>query len=457
MPATDLPGYIWRIDASGQVLEECFFYTDSTDSYFWLQDPSQAVRREGRNPPSSNLGSAQVAEMLRGLGGGIPCQSALPEGWRWIGSYVPVANAVFPCGTSRMVAVADSTKCPHCAIAIGAPSIIVAGTEGDGQYGLLRPEVAGEPVRTPSNYAETIKAGAIGLCCSTCGFPGHNSRNCNNLFKFYDKVGIEIEGRWVDSSAVSRRANEEWEADVTGDGSIAGSLATRAQSREIRTKPGTISHAVKQLLDLYPDEADYSCGMHVHVSFADPLYLTQLMTKEFFEYFRARWATWGEAQGFLPTSNFFRRLRGGNSYCKINTPNPNPFSVDRYRQLNFSSYSVHKTLECRLLPMFRDSRHAVAAVVELMSMIYDWLTMAASEQLLPAAVLMPDALAIPAVFETDAKFEVDDYRDFNAEATHTLVIDELPPVPADHRRVALSRDRLANLRAMGLDLTEMAA
>jgi hypothetical protein len=227
--------------------------------------------------------------------------------------------------------------------------------------------------------SDTVKdyLSEIGTTCGNCGRIGHNSRTCSKPTKAHDRLGIEIEGRWLNLREARQNAAGR---GMTGcsDGSVTGSTHSFAAPYEFQTVPGTLAKSLEQLLALYPDEADASCGMHVHVSFDAATDVTLLCTPAFFDFFRARWTAWGDRMNIWGKENnrgeFWRRLNGGNDYCRVNTITPtNIQRMDRYHQLNFSAYSEHKTVECRLLPMFRTQSLAVAAVVELVEIIEDFL------------------------------------------------------------------------------------
>jgi hypothetical protein len=69
-------------------------------------------------------------------------------------------------------------------------------------------------------------------------------------------------------------------------------------------------------------------------------------------------------------------LRGENRYCKREFDPLGQYKTrdrggNRYTQLNFC-YGVHKTMECRLLPLFRDVSVAVSAVKNLLKFVDDW-------------------------------------------------------------------------------------
>lgn len=268
--------------------------------------------------------------------------------------------------------------------------------------------------------------------CSTCGRIGHNSRTCERPAKAHAKIGIEIEGRWVDLSMAERRARDAGMSGC-GDGSVRGS--DTASPWEFQTSPGSLAHALNQLVDLYPDEADSSCGMHVHVSFGAATDVTLLTTEEFFAYFRQRWIAWGERMGVRGRGTadtpqgghrgeFWKRLFGCNSYCRVNgRVRGNPTSIDRYHQLNFSAYSEHETVECRLLPMFRHARLAVSAVQELIAIYEDYLND-------PALALPSSDVVLPDFVETEEAVEVkymDAPIDLVEAVTRELEVDEYTP------------------------------
>jgi hypothetical protein len=231
-------------------------------------------------------------------------------------------------------------------------------------------EIIGE---TPPTNTRTIKdiAEAIAVSCGKCGRVGHRSPACTFSPKVHDRVGIEIEGRFLNFEIVNERRED---AGLTGnsDGSIIRTPdRSGATPYEFQSVPGSLRKACQQLVDFYPDETDYSCGMHVHVSF-DAVDITMLNTPAFYKYFNKRWAEWGDRMRLPETGEFFRRLNGRNTYCRRMDYDTECSirQMDRYHQLNFSSFEDHGTVECRLLPMFRRASLGVAAVQELID-IYE--------------------------------------------------------------------------------------
>ena len=251
------------------------------------------------------------------------------------------------------------------------------------------PETTGEARLPGSATSKNVTLDDLpSSTCGQCGRPGHNIRTCEHPAKAHDKIGIEIEGRWLDLRA-ARTLGASLGMSNCGDGSVHGSSDSAASPHEFQTDPGSMLKAIDQLVKLYPDEVDHSCGMHVHLSFLNPLDLTLLCTPEFFAHFKARWTAWGDANRIYGKDNgrgeFWKRLNGDNDYCRVNTQTPRGdiTRMDRYHQLNFSAWQEHKTVECRLLPMFRKASLAVSAVKELVAIFEDFLAD-------PAAHGLPD-------------------------------------------------------------------
>jgi hypothetical protein len=93
----------------------------------------------------------------------------------------------------------------------------------------------------------------------------------------------------------------------SGDGSVRPGPNSTGRSTEFQTRAAELRDAAWQLHRLYPDEANKTCGMHIHVSFSTTD-TGLLATTEFFEYFRERWKAWGLANNIAPRSPFWTRL-----------------------------------------------------------------------------------------------------------------------------------------------------
>ena len=247
-------------------------------------------------------------------------------------------------------------------------------------------------------------------------------------------LGIEIEGFWRDLAAARERA-ESLGMSGSSDGSL-DSDDDDYSAWEFKTRPGSLGEAISQLIALYPDGQNSTAGMHVHVSFTDPCSITACYSVAFFDYFRQRWEAWGNRMSIPQDHLFWSRLRGSNSYCRLNgegdIQSTNIERGDRYRQLNFTAWGGHKTLECRLLPLFRDLRIAISAVEELIAIYEDWLAVPriAGETTVDTSAV---GRGLPTVRHTEV---VVNPQQAVLRGSSTLVLErpEPPPVPAGYRR-----------------------
>ncbi len=224
---------------------------------------------------------------------------------------------------------------------------------------------------------------AVRRACGNCGRLGHLTRTCTRTAKAHDKLGVEIEGWWLRGrwSEVERTA-ENWHMAGTDDGSLDACSGYKAY--EFRTRPGSLGEQISQVTAVYPDAYHSSAGMHVHMSLKSHHDISSLNSLEFFAYFRERWEAWGTRMGVHPESQFWKRLHGRNDYCRVNCRDDlnteHMLRGDRYNQLNFTAWSRHKTMEMRMLPLFRDAKLAVSALEEWVTIVEDFLDIVAPSQ-----------------------------------------------------------------------------
>lgn len=330
--------------------------------------------------------------------------------------------------------------------------------------------IIGAPATAPS-AANIITAPQTGRRrCSACGILGHNTRTCPTLCgaaiqapgnplepsPLWDMVGIEIEGRFLNLDEKRTLAVRITGERGTSDGSVHGSNNRNLSPWEFRTRPGKVAPAISQLHQLYPDETGQDCGMHVHVSFATAD-ISLLASTQFFAYFKQRWTEWGERNSVHRASQFWTRLRGENTYCRANVAVPyNLTNMDRYHQLNFSSWESHKTVECRLLPMFKSEAVAISAVQELINIYETWLGSEGTiNTLLPESVV---ELPTPEADTMHINSEVD-FVPIAFSQSHEIAMNIIPPAPEGMRRVVIPqgqvmRDGISDLadqhRAVGV-------
>lgn len=371
------------------------------------------------------------------------CGDNLPQGWRWNGAYYFVREG----RQTQFHPSMTRWTCPHCALVWqeqqGITGYILAWCPEDVSQeeftNFVRGNVpAGEIIGQPDNLEyETIKVTewATASACSNCGRLGHRQPACTNPRKAHDRVGIEIEGFWYDRREAQRRASG---LGMSGyhDGSCQ-EPSDDVAGWEFQTVPGSLGQALNQLHSLYPDKTNNSCGMHVHVSWSDPTDVTLFATQAFFDYFKARWTAWGTANQITPGSAFWRRLNGDNNFCQINRDMSDReiTRMDRYHQLNFSSWGEHKTIECRLLPMFYNESLAISAVQELVSIYEDFAANANTLLTMPAADCRVDK---PPRMLSKAKTTIEGAKKAQDKSVFTIEMTAIKPPAEGMVRTALA-------------------
>lgn len=125
-------------------------------------------------------------------------------------------------------------------------------------------------------------------------------------------------------------------------------------------------------------ETNKSCGLHKHFSFKSKGDYSKLMTQDFYTYFLERISSWAKSHNVK--GEFWKRLNGDNTFCHrgLNARNQlmmtTHYESARYYHLNFG-YNVdnRQTMEVRLLPAFKMSSLRKSALLELDSIIEDYL------------------------------------------------------------------------------------
>ena len=193
---------------------------------------------------------------------------------------------------------------------------------------------------------------------------------------FIDRIGIELEGGWDEPP---RNHN------LASDGSVSTSEAHYVG--EIRTRPfrfGEFLDANTQksgevwdeFFADYPDEGNHTCGMHIHVSFLRKGYYAALVRKEFHDWFLDGLYRFGKTLN-IRNESFWKRLRGENYFCgrrywPSDQINAHTKRDCRYTAINYC-YSLHKTIEFRVLPMFYQPEIGWRFVLEVGRLINVWL------------------------------------------------------------------------------------
>lgn len=186
-------------------------------------------------------------------------------------------------------------------------------------------------------------------------------------------VGVEIEGGWDSGDDEPTGFCED--GSVTVDADWVG---------EVISRPIEIHKIKGWIRDNYPDHINRSCGLHTHVSFDSLLSYSQLMSNSFYDYFVKEFNQWGEKKNIRKNSAFWHRMKGGNTYCKTEfipeqQVTDTSKSGPRYTQLNYC-YGLHRTLECRMLPVFQKVSLSVSGVKKFISICNNYLKQAEREQ-----------------------------------------------------------------------------
>lgn len=171
-------------------------------------------------------------------------------------------------------------------------------------------------------------------------------------YYFLRYVGVELEGGW-DSPP----------RNLGRDGSVIGVEGTPGEMASPKLYPFDWRSWVQSY---YPTSVNDTCGLHVHVSFYNKVSYARIMDFEFYQFFLWYMTAWGERQKVPKSDAFWTRLAGHNHYCsRVHRPMQQVTDRGkggrRYTQLNYC-WSLHGTVECRLLPGFRDIQRGLAGI-----------------------------------------------------------------------------------------------
>lgn len=197
--------------------------------------------------------------------------------------------------------------------------------------------------------------------------------------EFIDKIGVELEGGWIDQFP------EEDPTEIYADHSV--HLGGFAHIGEVASKPLSLEEVLDWTSSHYPDGSDGTCGMHVHISTKrDEDYAKLVATPHFF----MKFLLWGKAFTDALSKEkagdqklFLDRLSGKNRFCalkfipmrqvnlKVKGGGNNIDSNPRYAMLNFAK-GIHGTMENRTFPIF-SKETALLAIKEYVEMVEKFL------------------------------------------------------------------------------------
>lgn len=199
-----------------------------------------------------------------------------------------------------------------------------------------------------------------------------------------DMAGVELEGLWANPAPSVRQR-------IVVDGSVYG-FEIPGNEGEIQLGPyDSFDQMAKDIRYYYPDRVNARCGMHVHVSVPSREAYEMLMSIRYRDFLLRRLKTWGKPPTWdkpriLASSPFWTRLRPGNNgfetnFCDIARWCPEAQAQASYKEgslryafLNFC-WTQHKTMEIRVLPMFKTSSVGISAIKMILRSTNRYLTL----------------------------------------------------------------------------------
>lgn len=183
-----------------------------------------------------------------------------------------------------------------------------------------------------------------------------------------DKIGLEVEGGWG-----GKRFVQPLDIPIIQDFSIDGQMYPHDRGMksphvgEVVSQPMPCRREnIEEWIDKYwPIEANNTCGYHIHLSFTKIKDYSLLTRKTFLFRLIKNLKQLGTELGLSPANYLWARLQGANPFTTINFDAAHQIALKekriadrkRYGMLN-CCWHIHKTLEFRALPTFRDKGHA---------------------------------------------------------------------------------------------------
>jgi hypothetical protein len=152
----------------------------------------------------------------------------------------------------------------------------------------------------------------------------------------------------------------------------------------------------------YPHHVNKTCGMHVHMSFRKALHYSRLMVPEYQVTMVNYLSKWAMENGIEKTNPIWDRLAGKNTYCKlefcadiqagkINKHYDHGSMGNRYTAINYC-HGQHGTIECRILPMFKDVETSLKAINQVIDITNACLKVNVKKEEVLTAALIEDSV-----------------------------------------------------------------
>jgi hypothetical protein len=208
------------------------------------------------------------------------------------------------------------------------------------------------------------------------------------------RIGIELEGGWdryPEGYEIEHDGSVKFDPPFTvhygDDGSVVyrstedNSIIEKSVVQRFivpAIKGEIVSHPMKPdefeewLREYYPPHINDTCGLHIHMSFSHKLHYQRLMTPDYTEHLLRELRKF--AINFPKDHTIWKRLNNkdhdhcahiyrGEGQVGMKRKDYHSRGTDhsRYTAVNYC-YGLHKTLECRLLPMFTTPDEAISAI-----------------------------------------------------------------------------------------------
>ena len=219
-------------------------------------------------------------------------------------------------------------------------------------------------------------------------------------YKFVNKCGIEIEGCW-----------KEIRTDLVPDASLHDGTHFETpfalhpvSGQKVALFGELVSPPLSKIEDIYklidenwPDYLHSQCGFHIHISLNSVGLYCHCMSRKFYDNFLSAACSWGEK--FCPKDRlFWDRLNDKNRYCRkrfipdaqVVCKSKDDARDRQVRATHFNyCFGQHKTIECRLFPMWQNKDIAKEAVVFLINFFENYLSEITNPD---APLIVPDEM-----------------------------------------------------------------
>lgn len=208
------------------------------------------------------------------------------------------------------------------------------------------------------------------------------------------RVGCELEGGW---DRLPPGVGE-----LHQDVSVRFEQGVRPQFRgELPSMPLEFDKWPAWLGSMYPQHINETCGMHVHMSFKRASLYQRLMCKDYGDTVLDYLLRWAEKESLPRDHQAWVRFTGKNRFCL------NEFHADfqatarskddnrRRTAINYP-FSMHQTVECRVLPMFENAILAEKAIQEVLDITNAFLVTQLDKSIMAEA-----QLDLPSLDEVD--------------------------------------------------------